>query len=112
MKMLRALLVVLALGSAAISTASARDSLSIGIHVGGYGHYAPPARYYPPPVVYTPYAYYGAPRVVYPHAYYHAPRASFSYRYDGGGHRYHGHGGRNHRWDGYGHRGHDRRGYR
>lgn len=114
MKTLRSLLVVLAISAAAVSTASARDSFSIDINVGGYGYdhgyYAPPAvRYYSaPPVVYAPYGYYAAPRVVYSSPYYYAPRASFGYQYYDNGHHHHG----NRGWNNRGHRDHDRRGHR
>ncbi|WP_232415356.1 MULTISPECIES: hypothetical protein [Methylotenera] len=127
MKTLRSLLVVLALSAAAITSASARDSFSIGINVGGPGYYAPPVRYYSaPPVIYAPNAYYAqpyysAPRVVYPSPYYYAPSASFGYQYFNNGHRdngrrYYGNRDRDNRWgnrgDDRGHRGDDRRGHR
>jgi hypothetical protein len=119
MKILRSILIVLAIGTATISTANARDSFSIGINVGGFGNgYYEPVRYYSaPPVV-----YYGAPAYYYEpvRSYYHAPVVS--YRYFGGGHRYNGHDARHynrgHGWDnGYrgrndGHRGGHRRGHR
>ena len=38
MKILRSVLIVLAIGAATISTANARDSFSIGINVGGFGN--------------------------------------------------------------------------
>lgn len=121
MKTLRSLLVVLALSAAAITSASARDSFSLGINIGGPGYYAPPARYYgPPPVIYAPHAYYArpyyaAPRVVYPRPYY-APRASFGYQHFDNGHRHYDNRGRDNHWRGrghdHGHRGDDRRGHR
>lgn len=106
MKTLSSLLVVLAISTAAVSNATARDSFSIGINVGGYGqgYYAPPVRYYSaPPVVYYPHAYYGAPRVIYSNPHYYAPRASFGYRnYQGN----------RHGWNNGGHRGHRGHGHR
>ena len=52
MKLFRTAVIALAIGVASISTASARDSFSLGVNIGGYG-YAPPVAYYPaPPVVY------------------------------------------------------------
>ena len=102
MKILHSLLAVLAVSTIAISTANARDSFSIGVNIGGYGHdhgyYAPPTVYYAPPPVY----YYEPVR-----SYYHAPVVSYSYY--GGGHHYKGHRARHHDgghgW-GNGHRGH------
>lgn len=90
MKYIRSLLTVLAIGAITIPTASARDSFSVGINVGGYGNdYYEPARHYvAPPVVYysPPPAYYYEPV----RSYYHAP--AVSYRYYGGGHNDRGHG--------------------
>ncbi len=57
MKLLRTAVIALAIGVASISTASARDSFSLDVNIGGYG-YAPPVAYYPaPPVVYLQPAY-------------------------------------------------------
>ena len=71
MKLLRCLVIALALG-ASLSTAQARDSFNIGINIGGYLPYAYPAMSYhaAPPII-----YYDAPRVYYPapHVYHHAP---------------------------------------
>ena len=106
MKLLRCLLMVLAL-AASISSAQARDSFNIGINIGGYSPYGYPAvSYHPAPQV----IYYDAPRVYYPapHAHHHAPiimhrdvyyggRDYYSApRHNGfrsyhGGHRHHGH---------------------
>lgn len=63
-------LMALALGVAANTSAQAHDSFSIGFNLGGPGYYtAPPVTYYaPPPVAYyrpAPIVYYGAPPVTY-----------------------------------------------
>ena len=122
MNTLQKTLAVLALSVASLSTASARDSFSLGINIGGYGYAPPvvqyhPAHYYPAPTtVYygAPTVYYGAPAVRY------VPTVSYQY-YDHGrrGHHDHGnrwnprgghHGGQQH-WDrgrDHGDRGHDR----
>ena len=116
MKFLHSLLAVFAVGAITISAANARDSFSIGINVGGYGHnhgyYAPPPVYYaPPPVYYAPQPIYYYQPV---RSYYHTPIVS--YQYYGGGHQYNGHRARHHDgghgW-GNGHRGRDghRRGH-
>ena len=61
MKLLRSTVIAMFLSVACISSASARDSFSLGVNVGNYG-YAPPVVYYPaPPVVY----YRPAPTVYY-----------------------------------------------
>ena len=75
MKLLRSAVVALAIGVASISTASARDSFSLGVNIGGYG-YAPPVAYYPaPPVVYySQPVYYRAPQPVY-----YQPAVSYQY---------------------------------
>ncbi|MDI1297738.1 hypothetical protein [Methylotenera sp.] len=113
MKLLRTAVIALTIGVASISTASARDSFSLGVNIGGYG-YAPPVAYYPaPPVVYysQPTYYRSAPPV------YYQPVVSYRYYndgrrdYDGGwgreGREHHGWG----RGDGdrgnWGHGGHD-----
>lgn len=103
MKLLRSAVVALAIGVASVSTASARDSFSLGINIGGYG-YAPPAAYYPaPPVVYysQPVYYRAAPPV------YYQPVVSYQYydvgyrgydrgrRHEGREHHGWGHGGGN-----------------
>ena len=104
MKLLRSAVIVLAIGVASISTASARDSFSIGVNIGGYG-YAPPVAYYPaPPVVYySQPVYYRAVSPIY-----YQPVASYRYYYDGrhDGYRGHGHqsrGHEGHRHHGWGH---------
>lgn len=106
MKLLRSAVIALAIGAASISTASARDSFSLGVNIGGYG-YAPPVAYYPaPPVVYysQPVYYRVAPPVYY--------QPVVSYQYYNGGHRGHDRGwgreGREHHhgW-GHGRGGHD-----
>ena len=75
MKLLRSAVIALAIGAASISTASARDSFSLGVNIGGYG-YAPPVAYYPaPPVVYySQPIYYRAPQPVY-----YQPAVSYQY---------------------------------
>lgn len=94
MKLLRSAVIVLFIGAASISNASARDSFSLGVNIGGYG-YATPVAYYPaPPVVYysQPVYYRAAPPV------YYQPVVSYQYYnvghrgYDGGwGHHGRGH---------------------
>lgn len=105
MKLLHSAVIALALGVASISSASARDSFSIGVNIGGYG-YAPPVAYYPaPPVVYysQPVYYRTASPVYY--------QPVVSYRYFDDGHRGYGrswgHEGRQHHGWGHGGRGHD-----
>jgi len=105
MKLLRSAVIALAIGAASISTASARDSFSLGVNIGGYG-YAPPVAYYPaPPVVYysQPVYYRVAPPVYY--------QPVVSYQYYNGGHRGHHRGwgreGREHHGWGHGRGGHD-----
>ena len=121
MKILQSAVIALAISAASITTVFARDSFSIGINVGGYGHhdsYRESTRYYAaPPVVYyqsaAPVYYYGAPQAVYysaPRAYHHAPIVSYGHQYYGRESRHHnghrGHGGhRGHRGHGQ-HRGH------
>jgi len=106
MKILRSLMVALALGTA-VSAAQAHDSFNIGISLGGHGYpgvpvvaynTAPQVVYYNTPRVYypAPHAYYGAPVIGYRDVYYGAPRHHFS------GHQHHG---------GYGHPGHGHRGH-
>ena len=105
MKILRSLIAVLAIGVAAMSTANARDSFSLGISIGGHSHvYDEPVRYYSaPPVV-----YYAAPTYYYEpvRSYYHSPIVSFGF-HSGGDRYYRGHHGHHarHGW-GNGHRGH------
>lgn len=106
MKMLRSLIVALALGVTA-TAAQAHDSFHIGISLGGHGVYGAPVVAYPvvPRVVYyeaprvyhpAPHAYYRAPAVGYRDVYYGAPRHHFSgYRHHPG-HGHHGHGHRGH----------------
>lgn len=79
MKLLRSVIIGLAIGVASISTASARDSFSIGLNIGGYG-YAPPVAYYPaPPVVYySQPVYYRTAAPVY-----YEPVVSYRYYNDG-----------------------------
>lgn len=106
MKMLRSLMIALALGASA-SVAQAHDSFNIGISLGGHGypgvpvvayHAVPQVVYYNTPRVYypAPHAYYRAPVIGYRDVHYGAPRHHFS------GHRHHG---------GYGHSGHGHRGH-
>ena len=75
MKLLRSAVIALAIGVASISTASARDSFSLGVNIGGYG-YAPPVAYYPAPpeVYYSQPIYYRAPQPVY-----YQPAVSYQY---------------------------------
>jgi hypothetical protein len=74
MKLLRSAVIALAIGVVSISTASARDSFSLGINIGGYG-YAPPVTYYPaPPVVYYSQPIYYAPLPMY-----YPPVVSYQY---------------------------------
>ncbi len=79
MKLLRSAVIALAIGVASISTASARDSFSLGVNIGGYG-YAPPVAYYPaPPVVYySQPVYYRTAQPVY-----YQPVVSYQYYSDG-----------------------------
>ena len=107
MKILRSVVLVLAIGVASISSASARDSFNIGINIGGQGYYQPHRYYAAPPVVYysEPIRYYRhAPRV-----YHYAPAFSYGYEHYGNQSRYH-----DNRWDNrrgnYGHRGNGHRG--
>ena len=101
MKIIHSAILALAIGAASVSSAQARDSFSLGINVGGYGHNyypAPPVAYYPAPAYYSePVVYYREP-VYYsqPVTYYRsAPRyygyapsvVSFGYtNYSGYGH--------------------------
>jgi hypothetical protein len=75
MKLLRTAVLVLAIGAASMSSASARDSFNLGVNIGGYG-YAPPVAYYPaPPVVYySQPAYYRTAQPVY-----YQPVVSYQY---------------------------------
>ena len=105
MKLLHSAVFALALGVASISSASARDSFSIGVNIGGYG-YAPPVAYYPaPPVVYysQPVYYRSVAPVYY--------QPVVSYQYYNVGHRDYGRArgyeGRHHEGWGHGGRGHD-----
>ncbi|ACT48805.1 hypothetical protein [Methylotenera mobilis] len=99
MKVLRSLLVVLALGAATLSSAQARDSVSFALNIGGPGYYAYPAavQYVAPPVAYypgysvyydtAPYAYqYYYPATVYRGGY------GFYGNYYSGRHHHHGDG--------------------
>jgi hypothetical protein len=111
MKLLRSTVIALAIGVASISTASARDSFSLGVNIGGYG-YAPPVAYYPaPPVVYySQPIYYRAPQPVY-----YQPAVSYQYynvgyrdydrgwRHEGREHHGWGHGGDRGDWNRGGH---------
>jgi len=101
MKILRSLMIALALGATA-SAAQAHDSFNIGISLGGHGYpgavvaynTAPQVVYYDTPRVYypAPYAYHRAPVMIYRDNYYGAPRHHFSGRHHGGyGHPGHGH---------------------
>lgn len=93
MKLIRSLMIGLAVFAASLTAAQAHDSFNIGINIGGYGYGAYPAVtyravpdvvYYESPRVYYPaaYAYYDAPVVVHRDVYYGAPR----YRFEGRGH--------------------------
>ncbi|PPD47119.1 MAG: hypothetical protein CTY14_05040 [Methylotenera sp.] len=101
MKVFRSLLVALAIGAATLSSAQARDSVSLSINIGGLGYYAYPAvtHYVAPQVVYYPThrIYHGAP-------YAYQPYPAVVYR---GGHYYSGH--RHHRGHGHHHGGGHRR---
>ena len=102
MKILHTTILALAIGAAAISSAQARDSFSLGINVGGYG-YAPPVVYYPQPVYYSePVVYYSEPVRYYlpaPRYYGYAPTVvSFGYQ-NYGGHHYRGHHDEHHEWN-------------
>ena len=117
MKFIHSAVLALAIGAAAVSTAQARDSFSLGINVGGYG-YAPPVAYYPAPVYYSEPVYYSQPVTYYrpaPRYYGYAPSVvSFGY-HNYGGHHYRGHDRGHHRghhgWDrGRGHHGDGHRG--
>jgi hypothetical protein len=79
MKVLRTAVIALSIGAASISSASARDSFSLGVNIGGYG-YAPPVAYYPaPPVVYySQPTYYRTAQPVY-----YQPVVSYQYYNDG-----------------------------
>jgi hypothetical protein len=96
MKLLRVFLVALTLAMSA-SAAQARDSLHIGINIGGFGPYGYPAVGYhvAPPVIYhATRVYYAAPAVVYPGVFHGAPRHfHHGQRYFNRGHGFsHGHG--------------------
>jgi hypothetical protein len=93
MKIIHSAVLALAISAAAVSSAQARDSFSLGINVGGYG-YPPPVVYYNEPVVY----YSAAPRY-----YSYEPVVSYRYSNDGfrscrrgGEHEEHEHHGWNH----------------
>jgi len=102
MKILRSLMIALALGATA-SAAQAHDSFNIGISLGGYGYpgapvvaynNVPQVVYYDTPRVYypAPHAYHRAPVMIYRDNHYGAPRHHFSGRHHGGyGHPGHGH---------------------
>jgi hypothetical protein len=66
MKLLQSAVIALAIGAASISSASARDSYSLGVNIGGYG-YAPAEAYYPeqPVVYYSQPTYYRTAQPVY-----------------------------------------------
>lgn len=107
MKILRSAVVVLAIGAASISSASARDSFNIGINIGGQGYYEPYPYYAAPPVV-----YYSEPVVYYrqaPSVYYYAPVVSYGYQHYGNQSGY-----RDNHWDNHwgnnGHHGHGHHG--
>ncbi|WP_036302170.1 hypothetical protein [Methylotenera sp. L2L1] len=103
MKVLRSLLVALVIGIATLSSAQARDSVSLAINIGGPGYYAYPAvtYYAAPPVVYYP-----TRRVYYaePYAYQYYPATVYGSGYYYSGHRHH----RYHRGHGHHHDGHRR----
>jgi len=106
MKVLRSLLVVLAIGAATLSSAQARDSVSFALNIGAPAYYAYPAevQYVAPPVAYYPgySAYYDAP----PYAYqYYYPATVYRGGYGFYGNYYSGH----HHHGGYGHHGGYRR---
>ena len=109
MKVLRSIVLALAVGAAAVSTAQAHDSFSVGVNIGGYGpqaypvvayQTAPHVVYHQAPRAYYParYAYYGAPVAVHRDVYYGGPRHHFRghehYRgyvqHGGYGHGHHG----------------------
>jgi len=100
MRVIRSLLVVLAIGVATLSSAQARDSVSFSLNIGAPGYYAYPAevQYVAPPAVYYPgySVYYDTP---YAYRYYY-PAAVYRGSYGVYGGYYSGH----HHHRGYGHR--------
>ena len=101
MKVLRSLLVVLAIGAATLSSAQARDSVSLAVNIGAPAYYAYPAevRYVAPPVAYyrgysvyydtAPYVYqYYYPAAVYRGGYgvYGGDYSRHHHHHHGGGH--------------------------
>jgi hypothetical protein len=94
MKLIHSTVLALVIGVAAVSSAQARDSFSLGINVGGYGYAPPPVVYYPAPVYYSePVTYYRAA----PRYYGYAPTV-VSFGYTNYSHGYYG-GHRHHDWD-------------
>lgn len=87
MKLFRSLFMGLVIGLATLSSAQARDSVSLSINIGGPGYYAYPAvrHYVAPPVVYYP-----AQRIYHPapYAYQYYPPAVYGGDYYSG-HRHH-----------------------
>lgn len=105
MKFIHSALLTLAISTAVVSTAQARDSFNLGINVGGFG-YAPPVAYYPAPVYYNEPVYYSQPVTYYhpaPRYYGHhgfAPTVvSFGYQNFGGHHGWDRGGRGHHGWD-------------
>ncbi|MDO9150478.1 MAG: hypothetical protein Q7U33_03770 [Methylotenera sp.] len=97
MKVFRSLLVALAIGAATLSSAQARDSVSLSINIGGPGYYAYPVvtHYVAPHVVYypthrvyhaAPYAYQAYPAAVYRSGHYYSGHR----HYRGHGHHHDG----------------------
>lgn len=111
MKLVRLLIASLAISAAAVTTAQARDSFSLGINIGVHDHHVIRSHRYVPAYhgyYAAPRVYYSAPRIVY----YDAPVRyrhfrSFDYRGDRG--YYKGHGNKHRRWHD---NGHHRRDYR
>ncbi len=112
MKLVRLLIASVAISAAAVTTAQARDSFSLGISIGGHDHHhvIQTHRYVPAYHGYygAPSVYYSAPRVVY----YDAPVRyrhfrSFDYGWDRRYYRGHGH--KHRKWHNHDHR---RRDYR
>lgn len=71
MKILKALLVMAAIGIASVHSAHAHDSFHLGIQLGGFGYAPPPVVYHysgPSAIYYGSPRYYGPPQVIH-----HAP---------------------------------------
>lgn len=111
MKLVRLVIASLAISVAAVTTAQARDSFSIGVNIGVNDHHVTRTHRYVPAY----HGYYGAPRIYYSApriVYYDAPVRyrhfrSFDYRGDRG--HFRGYGNKHRRWHDNGHRRRHRR---